>query len=140
MLRRQTSEKNPADWFEFGAERLSAADILWEHEGLTAPGIEILQESVERYLKGYLIANGWTLVKTHDLGRLLKEAVNFDKAFEKFKTLAQELTEDFFAQHYPGEDLTDVGQNYENLRRQTGELVELIQKSLLQFFPNKPKP
>ena len=111
MLRKQTSEKDPADWIAFGAERLQATDSLWQHEGLTAAGIELLQEAVERYLKGYLIAKGWSLVRTHDLERLLKEAIAFDKAFTKFKSLAEELTEEFFAQHYPGEDLTDVGRN-----------------------------
>ncbi len=138
MLRKQTNDKNPADWFAFAEERLHAADVLWQHEGLTATGIEILQEAVERYLKGYLIAKGWTLVKTHDLERLLKEAAGFDPAFVKFTALAQELTEDFFAQHYPGEDTTLVGQNYETLRKQAGQLIELIQPGLPQYFPTPP--
>jgi HEPN domain-containing protein len=97
-----------------------------------------LQEAVERFLKGYLIAKGWTLVKTHDLERLLKEAAGFEPAFVNFKSLAQELTEDFFAQHYPGEDTTLVGQNYETLRKQAGQLAELIQLSCPQYFPKPP--
>ena len=113
MLRKQTSEKDPADWIAFGAERLQATDSLWQHEGLTAAGIELLQEAVERYLKGYLIAKGWSLVRTHDLERLLKEA-------------------------YPGEDLTDVGRNYDRLRRQAGEMVEVIRQALPQYFKTAP--
>ena len=138
MLRQQTDDKNPADWFAFAEERLRAADVLWEHQGLTASGIETLQEAVERYLKGYLIAKGWALIKTHDLERLLKEATAFDPTFNKFKSLAEELTEDFFAQHYPGEDTTLVGQNYETLRKQAGEIVALIEQSLPQYFPKPP--
>ena len=134
MLRKQTSENDPQDWFAFAAERLRGADVLWQHEGLTATGIETLQEAVERYLKGYLIGKGWSLIKTHDLERLVKEAVTFDKNFEKFKPLAEELTEDFFAQHYPGDDTTEVGKNYEILRKDAGELVELIRKSLPHYF------
>ena len=135
MLRKQTSENDPADWFEFGAERLHAADTLWKHEGLTAPGIELLQEAVERFLKGYLIAKGWTLIRTHDLERLLKEAISLDASFVKFKKLAEDLTEDFFAQHYPGEDTTNIGKNYDALRAEAGELIELIQRSLPSFLP-----
>jgi HEPN domain-containing protein len=139
MLHKQTDDKNPGDWFAFAEERLRAADVLWKHVGLTASGIEILQEAVERYLKGYLIAKGWTLVKTHDLERLLKEAAEFDPAFARFKALAEELTEDFFAQHYPGEDTTLVGQNYDTLRQQTGQLVTLIEQSLPHYFRTNPK-
>jgi HEPN domain-containing protein len=137
MLRRPTNDNDPADWLAFAAERLQAADILWTHGGLTATGVETLQESAERYLKGFLIANGWQLVKTHDLPRLVREAKAFDPAFASFDALARELTEDFFAQHYPGGDLTHVGENYEKMRQQVGELAGLIQQKLPKYFPQK---
>jgi HEPN domain-containing protein len=134
-LRRQTSEKDPKDWFEMAQERINSADPLWKHEGLTHTGIEALQEGVERYLKGYLVAKGWRLVRTHDLERLVTEAVQFDKTFDKFYGLSEELTDDFFAQHYPGEDTTHVGENYQQMRVAAGELIAEIQKQLPQFFP-----
>jgi HEPN domain-containing protein len=134
MLRKQTDDKDPADWFAFAEDRLRSADVLWNHEGLTATGIEILQEAVERYLKGYLVANQWKLVKTHDLERLLREAVRIEPAFDRFKFLATELTEDFFAQHYPGEDTTELGSNYEKMREQAGELLALIQHKVPKYF------
>lgn len=135
MLRKQTSEKDPADWFAMGEERIQSADLLWKHEGLTLSGIEILQEGVERYLKGYLVAKGWRLVKTHDLERLVREAVQFESSFFRFYDLSEELTDDFFAQHYPGEDTTNVGANYEKMRAATGELIAEIKKLLPQYFP-----
>ncbi len=135
MLHRPTDDQNPADWFAFAQERLHGADVLYRSEGITALGIEALQEATERYLQGYLIARGWTLVKTHDLERLVKEAAQFEAKFSAFAPFAEELTEDFFAQHYPGGDLTQVGQNYETLREQAGEMIVLIQQSLPQFFP-----
>ena len=134
MLRKQTSDKDPADWFAFPEDRLKCADSLWKHEGLTAGGIESLQEASERYLKGYLIAKGWALVRTHDLERLIKEATGFHPDFARFRKFAVELTEDFFAQHYPGEDTTHLGQNYSTLRNQAGELIGLIKTELPHFF------
>ena len=115
-------------------ERIDSADSLWKHEGLTHTGIEALQEGVERYLKGYLVAKGWRLVRTHDLERLVTEAIQFDKTFDKFYGLSEELTDDFFAQHYPGEDTTHVGENYQQMRAAAGELIAEIQKQLPQFF------
>lgn len=138
MLQRPTDESNPADWFALASDRLQAVRVLWRQEGLTASGIELLQEAVERYLKGFLIANGWRLVKTHDLEVLLHEAIARDARFDQFRPLAMELTEDFFAQHYPGEDLTAVGQNFEDHLRQTEQLVKLIEQTLPQFFPKSP--
>ena len=58
MLRKLSNESDPADWFYLATDRLKTADLAWKVEGLTASGIELLQESVERYLKGYLIARG----------------------------------------------------------------------------------
>src|SRR5438876_8475586 len=119
MLHKRTSDKDPADWFAFARERIHSADVLQQHEGVTATGIEALQEGVERYLKGYLIAKRWRLVKTRDLVLLVREAERLDPAFVP---MAEELTEDFFAQHYPGEDMTLTGENYDALRKQASQL------------------
>jgi HEPN domain-containing protein len=135
MLRKRTNENDPADWFAMGEERIKAADTLWKYEGLTHTGIEALQEGTERYLKGYLIAKGWRLVRTHDLERLVREAVAIDGQFARFYDLSEELTDDFFAQHYPGEDTTHVGENYETMRKMVGELISELKMRLPQYFP-----
>ncbi len=138
MLRKQSDETDPADWFYLAEDRLKIADLAWAHEGLTASGLELLQEAVERFLKGFLIAKGWRLVKTHDLVTLTAEAAAFEPTFNNYRPFAQELTDDFFAQHYPGEDWKSVGQNYP-LRTQTDEIIALIKKALPQYFPASQK-
>jgi HEPN domain-containing protein len=134
MLRRPTDETDPKDWFLFASDRLQGADRLWAADGLTMAGIELLQEAAERYLKGYLIAKGWRLERTHDLKKLMDEAARFELQFKRFDRFAVELAADFFAQHYPGGDLTDVGRNYEGLRQQAGEMVALIRQGLPAYF------
>jgi HEPN domain-containing protein len=133
MLRGRTDENNPADWFYFAMDRLRIADMAWRQEGLTAAGIELLQEATERLLKGYLVAKGWRLVRTHDLHDLVAAAAEYDQSFNRFERLAEDLTEDFFAQHYPGEDLADLGNQYELNRQELTELLELVRTSLPQF-------
>jgi HEPN domain-containing protein len=135
MKFKQTDPSVPGDWFDLAEDRLKIADLAWKHEGMTAAGLECLQESAERYIKGFLVAKGWQLVKTHDLGRLLRDANAIDPKFKVFLTMANELTDDFFAQHYPGGDLTNLGQNYESMRAEVGQMIELIKTSLPQFFP-----
>ena len=97
----KTDESNPAHWFAFAAERLLAADVLSRHDGTSASSVEALQEAAERYLKGFLIAKGWTLKRTHDLKVLVKDAATHSPEFMRFLDLAERLTAEFFEQHYP---------------------------------------
>ena len=131
----KTREDNPADWFLLAAERLRGADALYKLEGVTFLGVEALHEAVERYLEGYLISSGWKLERIHDLSRLLECAANYDQVFEQYALLADTLTQQFWAQHYPGGDLEDVGSDYDELRQQAGEMIDLI---LASVPPNKP--
>lgn len=133
-----SDENDPADWFYSAGDRLRVADSAWRHDGLTHSGVELLQEAAERYLKGYLVAQGWRLNRTHDLQKLLQEAQRYEPDFGNFDAVAKELTEDFFAQHYPGGDWSNVGANYETLRAQVGQMLELIQQRVPQYFSKTP--
>ena len=135
MQLKRTSDSDPADWFDTAADRLKIADLAWQHEGFTPTGVECLHEATERYLKGFLIASGWTLQRTHDLELLTRAAMAFNSQFSGFLPSATELTEKFFEQHYPGGDLTRIAENYEPLRTKVGEIVELIKTSLPKYFP-----
>ncbi len=126
----RTDEKNPHDWFLLAQERLEKADLLFNLCGPSYSGVELLQEAVERYLKGYLVAKGWPLERIHDLNRLVEAAMAFDPQFGDFAELAHSLTEQFWEQHYPGGDLTEVGADYDDLRQQAGEMIALILASV----------
>jgi HEPN domain-containing protein len=54
----KTDENNPEDWYRSAKVRLGSADRLYPLEGISESVIELLQESAERYLKGYLISKG----------------------------------------------------------------------------------
>ena len=122
----KTDETDPNDWFLLGRERLEAADALRNARGACHSAVELLQEAVERYLKGFLIGSGWPLQRIHNLSALLDAAVQRDARFKSFADLCEGLTAQFWAQHYPGGDLADVGHDYDGLRQQAGELIALI--------------
>ena len=58
------------DWYRSAKVLLGSADRLYPLEGSSESVIELLQESAERYLKGYLISKGWALSRIHDLGAI----------------------------------------------------------------------
>lgn len=124
-----TREDNPYDWFTLAADRLRGADVLYQAGGVTYLGVEALHEAIERYLKGYLVARGWTIKRTHNLPHLLDQAILYDPAFKRYADLAESLTDQFWAQHYPGGDMEGFGANYAELRSQSGQLIELILKA-----------
>ena len=126
----KTNEKNPADWLLLAHERLTAADALFQALGGTLSGVELLQEGIERFLKGYLISKGWELQKIHNLSTLLDHAVFYDEQFKKHADLCENLTAQFWAQHYPGDDLSEVGFDYAVLRDQAEKLVSLIENAM----------
>lgn len=67
-----TDPANPEHWFLLAKERLDKADALFPIFGASWSGVELLHEATERYLKGYLVSKGWSLIKTHDLSRLAR--------------------------------------------------------------------
>ena len=83
-----------------------------------------------------LIESGWKLRKIHDLGALVAEAVNLDPKFSAFEDFADNLTDQFWAQHYPGGDLDEVGHDYPVLRRSLAEMVTLIEATLTPIRPS----
>jgi HEPN domain-containing protein len=122
----RTRETSPADWFLLAAERLRAADALYSVQGATWAGVELLHEAAERYLKGFLIGCGWELRRTHDLAHLVAEAARLQPGLQEIASVAADLTDQFWAQHYPGGDLTDVAANYAELRDGVQRLAELV--------------
>jgi len=92
------------------------------------PGLEsnYWQEATERYLKGWLIGHGWQLERTHDLGKLIQSASAYSAGFERFMDFGEDLTQQFWLQHYPGDELSERPLNYDELRQQTGELIAVI--------------
>jgi HEPN domain-containing protein len=97
----KTDETNPQDWFFLARERLAAADAVRQTCGAGSSAVELLQEAVERYLKGFLIGSGWCLQRIHNLSTLLDAAIQVDARFKSFADLCEALTAQFWAQHYP---------------------------------------
>jgi HEPN domain-containing protein len=72
------------DWLAFAKENL-----LYAKDGIKADFSPyhticfLCQGSAEKYLKAYLISQGWELEKIHDLRKLLEYAVKYDSSFSE---------------------------------------------------------
>ncbi|MBI4329761.1 MAG: HEPN domain-containing protein [Chloroflexi bacterium] len=84
--------KMAEDWFAHGDQDFQAAKALFAEEEFTSTVAMLLQQASEKYLKGYLVYQGWKLRKTHDLRRLTAEAISYDPRFEQFRDFARKTT------------------------------------------------
>ncbi|MDP6040931.1 MAG: HEPN domain-containing protein [Candidatus Latescibacteria bacterium] len=106
----------------------------------------LCQGSAERYLKTFLIHQGWELKKTHDLNELLLFCVDFDPEFETLREDCEILNEYITSSRYPGDVPSDDFD--ESQGREAIESAEQIQDFVLsridindnvQETPEKPE-
>jgi HEPN domain-containing protein len=64
----------PGAWFKRGDIDLKSAKILLREGALEVAAFHI-QQSLEKYLKGFLLSKGWRLRKVHELDVLLNDAI-----------------------------------------------------------------
>ena len=92
-----------------------------------------LQQAAEKFFKAYLIRQGWRLRRTHDLGRLLDEAVQYDATLERYRAVCELVSMYQFAGRYPRYTLEAYYPNLpvmndENIRAALAEITPLIER------------
>lgn len=91
----------PGDWFAQADLDIEAAEILLVQSGPLAMVAFHIQQTLEKYLKGYLLSTGWPLRRIHDLETLIQEAIARDGDFAPFLAACQEITEYYIETRYP---------------------------------------
>ncbi len=124
----------PRDWFNKGDLEIRRTQILLENNDPDGAAFH-LQQAMEKYLKGYLIAKGWKLKRIHDLEDLLDYALDYDKEFENFRDLCQEVTEYYIEERYPL--LISSGLNEGEVRLRVEKAKEFMAKIKTDSAPQK---
>lgn len=111
------------EWFKKAEHDVATVELIINTSGYPDVAGVLLQQALEKFLKGYLISRGWKLVKIHNLKDLLDEAVKHDKKFEKFYDLVTLITGYYFEEKYPfGKSEVSL----EEIKEQMQEVKELI--------------
>lgn len=91
------------DWLTKAAHDLLNARIVSANpDGPLDTAIYPCQQTAEKALKGWLTWRGMTVVKTHDLVRLVEDATEAQPDFARFDETAEILTPYVSAFRYPG--------------------------------------
>ena len=117
--------RTPSDWFLKGQQDLSRVPRRLQ-EGDYEDAAFHLQQALEKCLKGFLIARGWRLQRTHNLSLLLDEAVTFLPALEQHRSLCQEVSAFYVEERYPLSMEPASREELESLLHQAQQLVKLL--------------
>lgn len=121
----------PDDWLGVARKDWHRVAVLLE-DGDPDEAAFFIQQSLEKYLKAYLLEKGWKLRKIHELDTLLDYAVDFDSKLDEFRELCERVTGYYYTERYPlivPSELTT-----EDIKKDRFEAEKLI-KSL---FPEEP--
>lgn len=93
----------PPDWLRIANKDVERAERNLAHDDAAAAGF-YLQQAVEKYLKAYLLSNGWKLKRTHDLSLLIDAAIAYDPQWESFRISCERITGYYVVERYPLEE------------------------------------
>jgi len=116
----------PQDWFDKARQDVRTVEILLREEGDAEIAGFHLQQAVEKYLKGYLLSQGWELQRIHNLEVLLNETIRFEPEMERFRELCEEATVFYTLERYPF--FTSPGITPETVSRLLPPLRQLIKQ------------
>lgn len=103
-----------------------------------------LQQAVEKYLKAYLLNQGWRLKRTHNLEALLQEAISFDSDLEVFAAVCKKINPWYLAGRYPPNRRRArqpaPAPTAEEVRQALGEVEPLLEQILQSIRPATSSP
>jgi HEPN domain-containing protein len=104
-----SDSKDYNHWINYAANDLAVAnDLHLQKEYVYHAVVTHCQQSVEKYLKAFLLFNNTEILYTHDLLILCKLCERIDEDFGRFKSDLNSLSVDYRESRYPGdfEDIT----------------------------------
>jgi len=90
----------PEDWKKVARKDWERIKRNLRDDDAEAAGL-YLQQSLEKYLKAFLLQHGWKLRKIHALHDLLSDAVFYSPSLESFRKLCEGVSGYYFADRYP---------------------------------------
>lgn len=96
------------EWKMKAEEDFQSANILLDNNGAPATIAFLSQQTVEKYLKGYIIYCNGIFSKTHHLDELLRECEKIDVEFGEFIDEVSILDGYYIESRYPLEVREDI--------------------------------
>ncbi len=125
----------PEDWLNIAEKDLKRLRRAMRAHDPDQAGF-YLQQTVEKFLKAFLLSRGATLRRIHVLDVLLTEAISYEPTFAQYQLVCQKVTAFYMLDRYP--TLADVGTTEQIVRdcfRDVQGLIKQIRASLKPLMP-----
>jgi HEPN domain-containing protein len=121
------------EWMQIARKDWRRAERNLKDRDPEAAGF-FLQQSLEKYLKAFLLKHNWKLRKIHELDALLDEASKFQQDLETHRDLCERVSGYYMAERYP--PLSDFELTVADIRRDLKEAREFVKL----MFPRERLP
>lgn len=126
----------PDDWLRIAEKDLKRVDrLLAEHDPELAGFC--LQQAAEKFLKSFLLSQGWQLRRIHNLDALLDDAVTYDASLEEFRSVCQKVSGFYLVERYPF--VVETGITEEDVRTSLEQVKELVKKLRVKITERSQK-
>lgn len=130
LMKKPNYLKLAQEWFETGDDDLAYAKVGFRESPFYSQICISCQQAAEKYLKGFLVANGKSYPKIHDLGVILGKCGEIDSNLLELKEDCNFLTKFYVEVRYPPDitpaDKDDAGEAIESCKR----IISQVKKSL----------
>jgi HEPN domain-containing protein len=123
-MKKRPDSLSPPDWFKIARKDWTRIHYMLEKEDAEAAAV-FLQQSLEKYLKAFLLQGGWKLRKIHELDALLDDAAKYSPDLENFRDLCERVSGYYFVDRYPL--LYDSELSCEDIKKDLEEAKRFIQ-------------
>ncbi len=90
------------EWFDRGDHDLATAQLLYREQGYTDSIAYHIQQTIEKYLKGYLVLKGERPPRVHELDTLLTLVSASDPdLYDPYIDLCEKATRYYIEERYP---------------------------------------
>lgn len=114
---------HPEDWKNIARKDWHRISVLL-NDGDAEGAAIFVQQSLEKYIKAFLLQNDWKLRKIHDLVSLLDSAVDFNPTLETFRDLCEKVTAYYFVERYPPFISSDL--TVQDIEKDKAEATQMI--------------
>lgn len=119
-------KKQAEEWFERGRHDIETAQLLFDERGYTDSIAYHIQQSIEKYLRGYLVLHEKKPPKIHELDTLLNHIATFDSSFTDFLDLCEKASRYYIEDRYTPGPVAEY--EYEEIKADLNRTWELIRR------------
>jgi len=119
----------PSDWLIIARKDWNRIHHMLEYDDFEACGL-FLQQSLEKYLKAFLLQHGCKLRKIHELDALLDDAIKYEPELENFRDLCERISAYYMAERYP--PLGNLDLRYQDIEKGLSE-AKLFIKTMFPY-------